>query len=295
MKPGLHPVSMAAYCADQLLDVPTLNAGTAHRIYTRSPYHAWFEHPRLNPNCPPDHSKPADVGTAAHALLLQSDESGIAVIDAGDFRTKAAREQRDSAYANGQTPVLACKLDEVRLMVKVARTFIEHSEIKGVFESGLPEQTVVTQIDGVWCRARPDWLNDELCLHYKTCMNAEPSGWIRGQLQSQGYDIAHQFYEQALQTIGRDVRSVFLVQEAEAPYACSLVGLNPAMQDLAARKLAIAMRLWRRCLERDEWPAYPTRICYAEPKPWQIAELDEVEMRGFMEVDEVQQREGLEA
>lgn len=292
---GIYPsVNMRDYCADTLMDTPTLSSGCAHTLVTRSPYHARFEHPRLG-SAEREESKAADVGTAAHAMLLQNDETTLCVIEAKDFRTKAAQEARDDAYAAGLTPILADKMTEVRAMVKAARAYIDASELRGVFDDGLPEQTVIARLENAWCRARPDWLTESICLHYKTSTNANPDAWIRGQLQSEGYDMAHQFYRLALAEVGHEVRSVFLVQEQTAPYACSLVGLTPAYADLALRKVRRALALWRNCLADDRWPSYPTRICYAEPKPWQIADEDEREVCGFFGDDPLQKRHGLQA
>ena len=74
------------------------------------------------------------------------------------------------------------------------------------------------------------------------------------------------------------VTSVFLVIEQQPPYGCSLIGLGPAMMDLAERKVARAIAVWAQCVRLNSWPAYPPRIAYASPKPWQLAEAEEKEV-----------------
>ncbi|KKM79757.1 hypothetical protein LCGC14_1346860, partial [marine sediment metagenome] len=53
-KSGAYSISEATYHADALLNVPTLNKTTAHVMLTRSPRHAWLQHPRLNPDYEPE-------------------------------------------------------------------------------------------------------------------------------------------------------------------------------------------------------------------------------------------------
>jgi len=210
------------------------------------------------------------MGTAIHDALLEGIDR-IAVIEADDWRTKAAKEARDAARTEGKIPILARKVEQVEDAVSAALSFIEKSEIAGVFHRGKPEQTVIWKEESLICKARPDWLTDDrsILLHVKTTQgSAEPSSWIRGQLTNMGYDVAWAFYQRGC-PVGL---SVFLVIEANAPYGCSLVGLDPAMQDLADRKVSRAIATWQQCKATGKYPAYSSRIHYAEPRAWQLEE-----------------------
>jgi len=68
---------------------------------------------------------------------------------------------------------------------------------------------------------------------------------------------------------------VFMVQEIEAPYSCSLVALSNAYYEIAEAKYAAAVQTWTECLASGKWPAYPTRICYAEPPAWAMKEHED--------------------
>ena len=87
-------------------DRPALTAGTIKTLLAYSPWHAWHNHPRLNPEWAPTYEAKFDLGTAAHALLLQG-EDVAQWIDADDWRTKAARDERDQARKEGKVPLLA--------------------------------------------------------------------------------------------------------------------------------------------------------------------------------------------
>src|SRR3990167_3196210 len=79
---------------------PSLSASVAHLLLTRSARHAWLAHPRLNPAWAPEATEQTDLGTLEHALLLEQDDSRLVVVEADDWRAKAARLARDEARAD---------------------------------------------------------------------------------------------------------------------------------------------------------------------------------------------------
>ncbi len=265
MKPGTYPkMPMAEYLA-----IKAFSSGLGQRILTQSPLHAWTESP-WNPNRERDDSGTADMGTFAHAMLLEGGSDALVVVQAADWRTNAAKAERDAARAAGKLPILAHKVPEVEAMVKAAHEYIASSEIAGLFTDGGAEQTVVFECESVLCKARPDWLG-EYCLSYKTTAgSAQPDAWIRTQLPQ--YDLGIALYGR-----GTGRRVVTLVQEQSAPFSCSLIGLDPAYQGLSEARLDQALSMWKSCLELGKFPAYPTRICYAGPKPWMLADAEERE------------------
>jgi len=301
LPPGIHAgVPMADYLAD-CAEEPSLSASTAHTLLMQSPQHVLHVHPRLpfelGPKAEQETNDAATIGSLAHALFLERDDSKLVAVDAPDWRTKAARQERDSALAAGLLPVLAHREQDVRRMVERARAFVDSSEIVGAFRDGAAEQTLIWQEEGIWCRARPDWLTiDGFIVHYKTTQgSAEPNAWIRSQLVNMGYDISFAFYLRGLRALSpqRNVDAVFFVQEATPPYACSLVGLAPSLLDLAERKVERAISRWRECLARNDWPSYSARIHYAEALPWHETDFQaRDENRAF---DALQAKEGLQA
>ena len=146
-----------------------------------------------------------------------------------------------------------------------------------------PEQTLIWQEDGLWCRARLDWLHDGLRVidDYKTTeASANPDVFAR-TLFTMGYDVQCAFYLRGLRAL-RGIANLtfrFIVQESFAPYALSVIGLCPEAQEIGQRKVEYALRLWRDCVTRNVWPGYPTATCYADVPPWEAARWLEREMR----------------
>ena len=257
---------------------PSLSASVA--LLTRSARHAWLAHPRLNPAWTPTATEQTEIGTLAHALLLEQDESRVVVVEADDWRTKAAKLARDEARAEGNLPVLAHKLSAVRAMVSAAHEAIAASELAEMFfRTGRVEQTLLWQDGGAWCRCRPDLISTDrrVFVDYKTTGgNAEPDSWARGMMLQMGYDVQAAFGLRAARVLhGVEADFVFVVQETEPPYAVSFVGLAPAFQEFAEQKRRHALTLWRHCRERDEWPGYPSRTCWVEPPGYALTQWDE--------------------
>jgi hypothetical protein len=272
--PGVYAMGMDAYQADPC-PAPSLSSGIAHRLVTQSPLHAWFAHPKLNPNHVSEESDGFDLGACSHALLLEG-ESAIAEIDFDDWRKKEAKEKRDEARAMGKIPVLARKLAACRQMAGVAREAIRAcTDIRIDLAAGRAEQVLVWREGEVWCRARPDWrvTDGSILLDYKsTAGSASPNAWIRNQMGPLGYDMQAVHYKRGSVSLGgfKSPQWVFLVQENYPPYACSFVGLCPAMEEVAQLKWEFALALFGQCLARNSWPGYQNEIAYAEPTTWQM-------------------------
>jgi hypothetical protein len=291
MKAGVHIMPAAEYHADPA-PVPSLSSGIAKLLLTHSPLHAWTAHPRLNPAHVEEESQQFDLGTAAHALLLEGAD-GIAVIDPQDhigpkggipkgWTNDSIRAARDAARAAGRTPILTAQFAEIEAMAKVARQAIaDCPDLSGLtLADGTAEQVLLwEEPGGVWCRARPDWMAHErhIQISYKsTGTSANPSEWVRTGLGI-GFDLQNAFYDRGNRATGGPAgcRSLTLVQENAPPYACSWLALDPAFQAMADQKAEEAIELWRRCLTAGRWPGYSPRVHYLEPPAWATARWEE--------------------
>ena len=287
MSPILGDLPADLYHAD-IVDNrrPSLTASIAKLLCLASPRHAWTAHPRLNPDFERDTDPKYDLGTAAHAWLLEGRQA-VHVVHAADWRTNAAKDARDEARLAGRIPLLAKDYDALERMVEAADYQLSvHEADPRPFTDGAAEQTLVWDETGVLCRARLDWSRDDrACIDdYKTTgRSANPESWSR-TLFGMGYDVQAAFYLRGLAAVaGPAVAGMadfrFVVQETSAPYALSVISLSPAALQLADDKVAWAIDLWRRCMDQDDWPGYPTRVCYADAPPWEETRWLEKEAR----------------
>lgn len=281
-RPGVYTMTAAEYHADPCL-APSLSSSLARELLGYSPQHAWYQHPKLNPAFEPEEDDKFDVGTAAHAYLLEG-ESGFVVVLEQDWRKKDAQTARAGARLIGKVPLLGEQWERVQTMAAAARAQLKRHEDPPIpLTGGQPERTLVWREGEIWCRARLDWLHDDRRTidDYKTtgaCAN--PAVWARTQLFSMGYDVQAAFYLRGLRAVaGVDATFRFVVQEAFAPYQVAVIGLTPQVLALAERKVRAAIAAWTFCLAEGRWPGYPTRTCYAELPGWEETRWLEREVR----------------
>lgn len=286
-QPGVYDIPADTYHSDPVV-TPSLSSGVAKTILEQSPRHGWLRHGRLNPNYEPENRTLFDKGRASHKVVLGVGEE-IAVINAPDYRTKAAQEAKQLAYLEGRTPVLAHQMATVNEMAAATRAQLDrHEEASEAFVPGLgkAEQALIWQEpNGVWCRALLDWKpNGGNVFHdlKSTGASANPDLWGSRTLYDGGFDVQAAFYCRGIRAVLGidDPHFRFVVVENEPPYALSVVELTPAAMAMANRKAEEAIAIFGWCQRNNRWPGYPSRVCYVDPPVWAERKWLEREERG---------------
>ena len=224
----------------------------------------------LNPGCPAqfkyDRDNPAppkrefDLGHAAHKLVLGEGEE-IVVTEYDDWRTKAAREERDEIRAGGAVPLLFHEGEQVQAMADAIR---RHPLAGPLFApgNGIAERSIYwTHPDtGVRVRVRPDWLmvrpDVTLVVDLKTAADASPDGFSKS-IESYSYHQQGALYLDGVQAAGlapEGARFLFVVQSKKAPYLVTVGELKDQDQDIGRGRNEVALRIYRDCITTDEWP-----------------------------------------
>jgi hypothetical protein len=242
----------------------------------------------LPPSCPAlfkherDHGSKAkrtfDVGHAAHKLVLGVGPD-LVVVDAPDWRTKAAQQQRDEAYASGAVPVLAREFAEVRAMAEALK---RHDLARALLDPtrGSGEQSAfwVDDETDVWRRARFDWLPDAtghlIVPDYKTAACSSPAAFRRAAA-SFGYHQQASWYLDAVRALGlaETASFIFIVQEKSAPYLVSIIELDSQAMKLGAEENRRAIDIFARCMRSDTWPGYHEGVALIGLPPWAASDL----------------------
>jgi len=252
---------------------------------------ARFRYEADNPPPPKEHF---DYGSAAHRLVLGAGAE-IYAIDAKDWRTRAAQEERDLARAEGFLPMLAGDYEQVQAMAAALRA---HPVASALFnpERGKPEQSLFWQdrLSGIWRRARYDWLADAgarerlIIPDYKTTTAADPDS-IAKWIARYRYYFAAAWYLDGAVALGLDADPVFVFcfQEKEPPYLVNTVQLDADALRLGRELNRDAIGVYAACTERGEWPGYEVRLdrggrMVPDPIPtislpaWELRQLEEV-------------------
>ena len=274
MIPGIYQLPAAQYHAGPC-DTPELSQSLIKTLLSKSPLHAWVQHPKLNPQYKPYESERFDAGTAAHSILLEG-EDDIVIVDAEDWRTKAAKEARESARQAGKTALLTRHYFAAKEMAVLAQEFIARTALAGIFEAGQAEQSAlwIEPVGdwSIWCKARMDLKAPGVILDYKTTSASNPGDFMRSSMTAFGYDVQDSFYRRGMKALGEECEFVFLVQEDTAPYACYLVTASESMREMAEHKVNRAIKLWGECLASNVWPAYGVKPHLAQAPAWAMTE-----------------------
>ena len=286
MNKGIFSIASADYHAErgELFGSPCLSHSGIVTILQHSPRHAWQRHPKLNPTWKESERESAeqkrmDMGTAAHCLLLEPElfETKVIVVEATDWRTKDAQEQRRLANQLGLVAIL--QADAARLRPVAARAT---EALRLIGHGGRGEQSVLwTERGDIACKARPDWIGDGILVDYKlTTASAKPEA-IERRIADMGYDIQAQWYTRAMRAVeGGKWQFYFLTQEWAPPYEWSLVALDPAFQAMGDDKCDRGLELWQKSMQSGTWPGYPEGLVYVSPPAYEMARWEEAVASG---------------
>jgi hypothetical protein len=228
-----------------------------------------------------------DLGHAAHAEVLGVG-APLAVVDADDWRTKAAKQQRDTAYAAGATPLLSNDYEQVQAMATALR---QHPVAGSLFTpgTGCAEKTLIWRDRefGVWRRAMLDWFTVRggrfIVVDYKSCRSAEP-GYLSKTLYDFGYYQQDPYYRDGAEAVGLaeadEAAFVFVFQEKTPPYLITIVQADPEAVEWGRRRNRKALDTYRMCTETGQWPGYGDAVLSLSLPRYATYQLDAAHARG---------------
>lgn len=282
------------------LSKPSLNNSIANVLLNDCPAKARLMHPKLNLAPARDeegdeegddsaptylerqvfHNGRLDLGRAAHLALLGGQGGRFEVVDAPDWRGKAAKALRVAARGSGDVPVLKSQHSQVVAMAAAARAYWDSHQALHAFAEGRTE-VVVTSVNrhGDDCRSMLDWVcisgNTAMIVDYKTVDSLQPE-YLNRHVFNYGYHMQLAFYSRRLyeNMIVHD-RRYLLCQEIRPPYLCRLVAFEPLSESVAERMVDKAEQIWHECLSSGVWPSYPREPMVAAMEDWRLKQSSE--------------------
>jgi hypothetical protein len=267
--------SLDEYHADPC-DVPSLNQSIAHTLVTRSPAHAWCEHPKLG-NLPKEPTKAKDDGAVIHALLLGKG-ADVDVLDCDNFRTKAARTIRDEAIEAGRVPMLRKRYDQIVEAAGRIRANLAGFGVSLEGEHELPIEWHEPGDEGyVVCRGLLDTVrfNEGVIVDVKKIVSADARTCARHAYEY-GYDVQYAAYTSGVEKLRPELAGrvdfIFVFMELEPPYAVVPCRPSGAFRELGQRRWERAVLTWERCLRDGYWPSYTESITQLDAPPWALTQ-----------------------
>jgi hypothetical protein len=247
---------------------------------TPAHYRYWVDHGG-------EHVAAFDFGQAAHAKVLGVGREIVAV-EAKDWKTKAAREERDAAYATGQIPLLAHEAEQVDAMAAAIR---EHPLAAALLnpDGAYVEHALIWQDPdaGIWRRSKLDMLRyladgRTAIIDYKTTVGAAPSELGR-TMHRYGYHQQAAYYLDGVRAVELgDDQAVFLFvfQEKTPPYLVSVAQCDQDALAWGERLNRVAIDTYRRCTETGLWPGYGDQPHQIELPGYALRAYEDADARG---------------
>lgn len=244
MKPGIYPLmTNAEYHAD-----PALGSTSMKTLALRTPAHWKYESEH------PVHKDVYDIGTLAHSLILEGDESAVDVIDVTDKRGKKWTDPADEARAAAKIPVTTAEWDGIKGMRDAV---MAHPLAARMLTGHKAEQSVFHDDNGLMVKIRPDIYQPGLIADLKTCNDASPSEFGKTAFNF-GYFISAAMYRDVWKkATGEEVGFSFINVEKAKPYLVSVVSLDEDAIEYGMQMIIRAKAIYKECMATGNWPGYP--------------------------------------
>ena len=263
------PLSEAEYHAHPALSY------SVGKVLLRSPLH--YRHALTHR----EETTEFDVGHAIHALVLGVG-ADIVEIPYDSYRTQAARDARDEAYAAGKTPVKTAQLEPVRA---AAEAVLSHPTARSWLELPGDVEVPLFATDpgtGVEIRGKLDKLADlggrPVPVDLKTVTDAREGPFFRA-VRDYDYDLQAALYRHLVQLagLGDPTPAVVIAAEKVPPHDVAVFQLSH--EDIvAAGELKLRTVLARAKALRDQpdaWPGYPLGTRVLTPTTYYLTDLQE--------------------
>ena len=270
----IENMSFADYLGDPAPE-PSVTAGILRELLTGTPRHVYERTPRLNARAEVESKAEFDLGSAAHALFV-GHGADLDVIQADNWRTNAAKDQRVTSYQAGHTPILEKDFARVSAMADAAtRQFGQHAAIGLLLKAMQREATIIWNEVGVTNRCRPDFVSSApsgtaaVIVHYKTTATRLSPAALPRYAAGAGWDLTAAHYAAGVAALtGHEPRQFFAVQENTPPYLGVVIELDPIFVACGTMCRELALVIWARCLRENVWPGYPSGTLRLECPPW---------------------------
>jgi hypothetical protein len=278
--PGVYPdVPLSVYLGDPVEGGSLSSSGARVLVEPGGP--ARFKYRLDHPG--EENTDAFDFGRAAHQVILDDPEEHLVIVDAPDWKTKAAQQLRTEAREAGLTPILTKQWEQVQEMAAAIQA---HPTAAALLQrdSGLPEQTIVWQDKATkaWCRSRVDWLRHSaqgqrlLIVDFKTTLAADGISFGKSAA-NYGYFLQAAFYTAGARAVGLDAEPAFVmvVQEKTAPYLVNVVQLDDTALHLGDMLMRSALERYAECRRTGHWPGFGPEVELVPLPSWFLRQYGE--------------------
>lgn len=200
------------------------------------------------------------LGTLTHLSVFQPElyRSRVVVAPIVDKRTKEGKSIWEQFKVENDGKDIVTHDDAVT--IREMTTSVRGSDAGLMITGGAAEVSLFATQNGVDCKARLDYVVDDVIVDLKTTEDASPAAFARS-VANYRYHVQAAHYLALARELGMEAkRFVFIAVEKEAPYAIARYELDPADLMLAEADRQKHLARYASCQAFDSWPSYSYEI-----------------------------------
>lgn len=162
------------------------------------------------------------------------------------------------------------KPEDFDAVQEMRSTILQDDDMRAMLEGGFAEYSLVGQLSGVGVKTRPDLITSAGgIVQYKTTLTAHPVEFGR-KLDGYGYLLkAALEWECFTVCYGQEpAYYIWLAQEKKSPFIWKPYNLTEEALTIGRVQLDTALKIYARCLESGNWPAYGNEIEPVQLPEW---------------------------
>lgn len=229
------------------------------------------------------------IGRAVHMLLLepalfrktfviQPIFSGKTLDGRDSTQSKEAKLARASWQATLPSSATVVTVEEMGMLLGMHQSIARNKEAKELIEGAICE-TVVYYRDpdtGLKCRAKPDAINRQLSaiIEVKTTASDGPREF-ENDVPRYRYDLQLAMQAHGVKCVTGELPEslAIIVLEKEPPYSCWVEEFDKDTFANALVDYQRGLRIIAECVDKNEWPGYPTMKKFTMPKWARFGEI----------------------
>ena len=241
-------------------------------IYPPARFHALY----IAEDRPPPKKRAGQLeGSLAHTATLEPDQFDRRYVVGPTVNRNTKIWREFVADNDGRIAIQQAQKDTAFAQAAAVRAIPDIAE---VMRAGYPEVSIFWQDDGIKCRGRVDWVNDNtfedgaILLDLKTYSSADPDEFIL-QCARKSYERQAAFYSDGYEAAsGEDILAfVFVSVTGEYPFIASAVMLDEDSIEQGRRDYKNRLALYAECKRDNNWPGYESEIYVRRLPEWKLS------------------------
>lgn len=237
-------------------EIPALRRSALWEM-RKSPAH--YKYAVENPKEPTD---AMSFGIATHMAILEPERFADEYITAPkiDRRTKEGKEEWAKLMESGKEILTEDDSEKIKAMVKAIH---DNPQAAALIRGDHEVPIIWTDPEtGERCKCRPDVINSDLIVDYKTTTSCADGAFER-DARMFGYQLQAAMYREGLlQVESKTYGFAFVAQEKTAPYAVRVYICDPGWIDDGMEIYRELLNRYHECKIKNEWPGYEEVTLY---------------------------------